>query len=58
MIRLNEREQCRKICGREESQLIGHTLTLRDILEGELRKIRARGRPKLENFSQIIKDMG
>ena len=31
---------------------------LRDILEGEVRKKRGRGRPRLKYFDQIIGDMG
>ena len=41
---------------------MGHTLRLggllRDIVEGEVRKKRGMGRPRLEFFEQIITDMG
>ena len=41
---------------------MGHTLShgglLRDILEGEVGKKRGRGRPRLKDLDQIIRDMG
>ena len=44
----------------KRSQMMGHTLRhgglLRDVLEGEVGK--KRGRPRLEYFDQIIRDMG
>ena len=45
---------------KKSGQMMGHTLRhgglLRDILEGEV--VKKRGRPRLEYFDQIIRDMG
>ena len=58
--RIGERRTLWKSLRKRRGQMMGHTLrhggSLRDILEGKVRK--KKGRSRLEYFDQIIGDMG